>query len=357
MYTQRTTNAFPPTNNNKTVPTTNFPLIFEHGPQQQQIIQPVLESLQSPGMGGGDYSTLHYAPVANLSMNGMHVQPAVMRMANASSPMIPMSPASMPRALHDLLHRLHWVAGTPAEHQICYKDMSYVRRGTLYACIKRFMLGEKRDNNVEKLYSDITDALEHLRYYYLTGNSDYVEKIANALVDIYETLSVIGRTTYYDDRSILSRLLVIRSEIKSALTMCGLAKGIMLSPDDDLQIYVMKNFAGMDNGRTSLSSQSIPSVNLPSPTRVAQHSYPMMMRCGGHAEVSSSAHPMVSEPCQLQQYPSTSSANVSVSIKQPAAAAKDPGNNDNTVASTTFTHTVDSMNDHPDKLTSTKEEE
>lgn len=199
---------------------------------------------------------------------------------HTSAPMMSLTPASMPRALHDLLHRLHWVAGTPAEHQICYKDMSYVRRGTLYACIKRFMLGEKRDNNMEKLYSDITDALEHLRYYYLTGNTDYVEKIANALIDIYETLSVIGRTTYYDDRSILSRLLVIRSEIKSALASCGLAKGIMLSSHDDLQTYVMTRFlSSTDNRQPTTTSpllappqSPLPEMIIGQPRPVHQHS-------------------------------------------------------------------------------------
>jgi len=99
---------------------------------------------------------------------------------------------------------------------------------------------------MEKVYADLREAFGYLRHYAQYQMSDYTDRIGDALIAIYETLGVIGRTTYNDDRAIQSHLLQMRAEVKSTLQAHGLAHGIMLSEDD------------LTNGRGPSSVSSTP---------------------------------------------------------------------------------------------------
>ena len=148
-------------------------------------------------------------------------------------------PSPMPVSLHKLIVRLGWLSEIPAEHQVCYRDMTYVRRGSFKSMLKRWWNGEDRFGNIEKIYSDVREGIDSLKTY--INYPDYQQKISKELMAVYHACAVIAKTTYYDDAAIKANLMLIRSEIESTLKQHHLCppNWPMLADDTTEPMYII----------------------------------------------------------------------------------------------------------------------
>lgn len=123
--------------------------------------------------------------------------------------------------IETLLVRLEWVSQVPAGHQVCYDNMTFVKRNTVKAALQRWMSSENRSDNFQKLNADVESAFSILPQSGVIRSSDrYARYFLQALARLWYAIPKLCQT-YNEDQAIQTKLGILQRKIYDVLRSYG----------------------------------------------------------------------------------------------------------------------------------------